>query len=126
MLATASGCAFEVERGPDWLLVRLLGPDDLVASHPPLADALWSLLHQHFTYRVVLELDQVDILNSYLISQLVTLHKRVVAHDGVMRLCGLSAHNRRVLRTCRLHERLATYDDRQAAVMAGCGPRLPR
>ncbi len=126
MRATAPGCEFEVERGPDWLLVRITGLDDIVSTPPRLADALWSLLHQHFTYRIVLELDQVDTLDSYLIGQLVTLHKRVVEHDGVMRLCGLSAHNRRVLHTCRLHEHLPTYDDRQEAVMAGCGPRQPR
>ena len=126
MLATAPGCEFEVERGPDWLLVKITSLDDNASPPPPLADALWSLLHQHFTYRVVLELDQVDTLDSYLIGQLVTLHKRIDEHDGVMRLCGLSAQNRRVLRACRLHERLPTYQDRQMAVMAGRGPMQPR
>ena len=122
MLATAPGCRFEVERGPDWLLVKVTSLD----QHTPLAETIWSLLQQHFTYRVVLELDGAKVLNSYLIGQLVALHKRIDEHDGVMRLCGLSAYNQQVLHTCRLDDRFLTYHDRHDAVMAGHNPEQPR
>jgi len=126
MLATADGCQFEVERGPDWLLVRITRVPENTASPPPLGDDIWELLQQHFTYRVVLELDEVDVLNSYLIGQLVALYKRIRQHDGVMRLCGLSAYNRQVLHSCRLDDRFLSYSNRQDAVMAGCCPCRPK
>ena len=91
-----------------------------------MADGLWELLQRHFTYWLVLELDQIEVLNSYLIGQLVRLYKLIRAHDGVMRLCGLSAYNRRVLQISRLDDRFLPYRDRQEAVMGCCRPRLPR
>lgn len=126
MNAVAPGWDLDVQRGPDWLLVKIKSQDGATAE-PPLADGLWGLLERHFTYRVVLELDQVDVLNSYLIGQLVRLYRLICDHDGVMRLCGLSPHNLDVLRTCRLDDRFMSYRDREEAVMgACCGPRLPR
>jgi anti-anti-sigma factor len=126
MLAIAPGCDLDVERGPDWLLVRVASLDPAEPDTPPLADRVWHLLQQHFTYRLVLELDQVRLLTSRLIAQLVQLHRRIEEHSGVMRLCGLSPQNREILHTCRLDERLAPYEDRQAAVMAREYPRQPR
>ncbi len=126
MLATAPGCRFEVERGPDWLLVRITSLDKRDSEYPPLSETIWSLLQQHFTYRVVLELDGLGVLNSYLIGQLVALYKRIDEHDGVMRLCGLSAYNQQVLHTCRLDDRFLAYHDRHDAVMADHHPEQPR
>jgi anti-anti-sigma factor len=125
MLAVAPGCELEVERGPGWLLVKIRSLDDPLAE-PPLADSLWDLLQRHFTYRLVLELDQVKVLNSHLIGQLVRLYKRIVEHDGVMRLCGLSPYNLDVMRTCRLQDRFRSYRDREEAVMGRSRPRHPR
>jgi len=123
MLAIATGCEFDVERGPDWLLVRLKNFDLAEPDSPPLADQIWSLMQRHFTYRLVLELDRVLLLNSSLIGQLVQLYRRIEEHDGVMRLCGLSSYNCQTLRACHLAEQLSPYQDRQEAVM-GC--RRPR
>jgi anti-anti-sigma factor len=121
MLALAPGWELDVERGPDWLLARLKCPGrssgDLAFDTPPLAKTLWAVLEQHFTYRLVLELDQVDLLNSHLIGQLVELYKRIREHDGVLRLCGLSAYNRQVLRACRLENRFWAYHNREEAVL---------
>ena len=58
MLTVASGCTLDVERGPDWLLVRIRNLDR-AEPETPLAEQLWALLEQHFTYRLVLELDEV-------------------------------------------------------------------
>ena len=126
MLATAPGCELNVERGPDWLLVRVANLDTTDSDAPPFAERIWRLLQQHFTYRLVLELDQVHLLTSRLIAQLVQLHRRIEEHSGVLRVCGLSPQNCEVLHTCRLDDRLTPYHDRQAAIMGCEQPRQPR
>jgi anti-anti-sigma factor len=126
MLATASGCDFDVQRGPDWLLIRVRSLELDPTNPPQLAEELWALAQQHFTYRLVLELDRLNVLNSHLIGQLIKLYKRIREHDGVLRLCGLSPYNRRVLRTCSLDDRFPAYESREEAVMGGSDPRLPR
>jgi anti-anti-sigma regulatory factor len=126
MLAIAPGCELDVERGPDWLLVRVANLDSAEPDSPPLAERIWRILQQHFTYRLVLELDQVRLLTSRLIAQLILLHRRIEDHAGVMRVCGLSEQNREVLHTCRLDDRLTPYENRQAAVMGSGRPRQPR
>jgi len=121
MLVSFRSCEFEVDRGPNCLLVKIKGLDDSAAT-PPLARKLWSLLEQHFTYRLVLEMDEVDLLDSHLIGQLLALGKRIEDRDGILRLCGLSEHNRQVLETCHLSSRFLSYRDREDAIM---GPRRP-
>jgi anti-anti-sigma regulatory factor len=123
MLTSAGGCDLAVERGPDWLLVRLRNFDFLAPDAPPLAEQLWSLLQQHFTYRLVLELDDVR-LNGPLIEQLAQLYRQIEEHDGVLRLCGLSPGSRQVLHASHLDDRLRPYEDRQEAVWGR--PHLPR
>ena len=115
MPALAEAWELDVDRGPDWLLVKVKGhhSDRTV----PLSEAVWQLLQRHLTYRVVLELDQIEVLDSHLIGQLIELYKRIRSHDGVMRLCGLSAYNRQVLHVCHLDDRLTPYSDREEAVM---------
>ena len=118
MLAIAPGCDWDVQRGPDWLLVRVRNVDLLDPDAPDLTERLWSLLEQHFTYRLVLELDEETSLNRRLAAQLLKLYRRIEEHDGVLRLCGLSPCNRHFLHTCRLDARLPPYDDPESAVMA--------
>ncbi len=125
MLAVAPGWELDVERGPDWLLVKVRS-QDASSAEPALSDSIWGLLEQHFTYRVVVELDQVRVLNSHLIGQLVRLYKLIRQRDGVMRLCGLTPHNLQVLRTCRLEDHLQSYRDREEAVMGCSRPQHPR
>ena len=125
MLELAHGWQLDVDRGPDWLFVRLhyvTGADGIPAD---LADLLWTLLRQHFTNRMVLELDDLPILRSELIGQLALLHKRIHADGGLMRICGLSESHRTALRSCRLSDRFPSYQNREDAVM-GHQPVLPR
>lgn len=117
MLDTSSSLKLDVERGPDWLFVRVNPPDGWDDA-PPLADAVWHIIEQNFTYRVVLELDQIPLLRSCLIGQLVLLAKRVYNHGGLLRICGLSPHNLEVLSAARLGAILPNYRDRSDAVMA--------
>jgi anti-anti-sigma regulatory factor len=113
MLTSTGGSGLAVERGPDWLLVRLRKLD--LTDAPPLVDQLWSLLQQHFTYRMVLELDDVQLTDD-MIEQFAQLYRRIEAHDGVLRLCGVSPGSRQVLHASHLDERLLPYGDRQEAV----------
>ena len=117
MQALAPGWELEVERGPGWLLVKLGCPDQDASDSPPLADELWSLMERHFVYRLVLEMDQVKLLQSYLLGQLVLLNKRIHEHDGVLRVCGLSAFNQEVLERHKLSGRLPVYGNLEEAVL---------
>jgi anti-anti-sigma factor len=127
MLELASEWTVEVQRGPDWLFVRLHGPDDGDAEGTDLANRLWSMLEQHFTYRVVIELDDVPVLRSYLLGQLVMLHKRIHSRGGMLRLSGLSEDHLAALRACRLDHTFSRYPTREDAIMGtGYVPRQPR
>jgi anti-anti-sigma factor len=124
---TDAGWQMDVDRGPDWMFVRLhpgdssRGIDDF-----SLAEKVWSVLEQCFTYRLVLELDRVPMLQSGLIAQMVLLSKRVHSHSGTLRLCGLSPENQKVLQLCRLEGCLPSYDNRSEAVMGEHRPAQPR
>jgi anti-anti-sigma factor len=124
MVETQSGCELDVERGPDWLLVRVGGLD--AVNPAPLADEVWDLAQKHFVYRIVLELDRVEVLDSHLIGELLRLYKQLQGREGLLRLCGLSPRNRRVLCGCALEDRFPSYETRHEAVLGGCDPRLPR
>lgn len=121
MPIAAVHCELGVERGPDWLFVKLNNVDPDAFETLQLADHIWSLLEQHLTYRVVLEMGAVKILRSELVAQLVLLCRKIHHHGGVIRLSGLSANNQRVLQACSLLDRLPAYRDRFEAVM-GCHP----
>jgi anti-anti-sigma factor len=103
----------QIERGPDWLFVRLRpDPEHL----DQVAERLWALLNQHFVYRLVLEMDEVDFLPSVLMGQLVMLQKRILQHDGALRLCGLTDSCEQALHFCRLDHTLAHFKTREDAV----------
>ena len=126
-LALSTGWDLDMDRGPGWLFVRVHEPDVIHLSDtsligrsgPPveLADALWELLEQNFSRRLVVELDGLTILPSYLVGQLVKLHKRITTQGGIMRVCGLSPQCEQVLRLHRLADRLYPYQDREEAVL---------
>jgi anti-anti-sigma factor len=113
------------DRGPDWLFIRLHVDGDSYYGAPNIADRVWSVLQQHFVYRVVLEMEEVEFLSSHLIGQLIMLQKRVLQHGGALRLCGLSPSCQDVLRVCRVITILPAYESRTDAVM-GRGVVKPR
>ncbi|HWB00391.1 MAG TPA: STAS domain-containing protein [Pirellulales bacterium] len=125
MVSMAPGWSVDVERGPDWLFIKLHCEPENIWDSPPLAAMIGKLLEQHFTYRLVLECDELSVLHSTLIAELIQLHKRIAAHDGVMRLCGLSEDNRAVIERCRLSTRFPNNCDRAEAVL-GSRPAKPR
>jgi anti-anti-sigma regulatory factor len=125
MLKTARGWDVSIERGPDWLFIKLLVAPDSAGDFSDLAEHLWHVLQQHFTYRVVLEFEGPPLLNSSLLGQLVLLHKRLHTHGGVLRLCGLSPDQQQVICSSRLESRFPVYSNRADAVW-GHRPAQPR
>jgi anti-anti-sigma factor len=107
----------DIDRGPDWLFIRLSPPRHGDTGEIPLAEMIWQKLEQCFCYRVVLELNDVSFLRSWMIGELVRLHKRVASQGGMLRLAGLSHEAETVLRICRLTDRFPAYRDRTEAVM---------
>lgn len=145
MLGLSSDWVLQVERGPDWLFVRPSTPPDSALAEDghadnghadngraenwqdggSLAESVWSVVKQHFTYRVVIECDDLNDLTSGFIAQLVSLRRRLQKHDGTLRLCGLSDGSQDVLRLCRLGELLPHFASRSQAVLAH-RPAQPR
>ena len=125
MLELAGEWSVDVERGPDWLFIRMRGPEDGKVEPVDLADRIWRLMEQQFTYRLVLELDDVPLLSTYFLGQLVMLHKRIHSHDGMLRLSGLTDEALDVMRSCRLDHSFSRYSTRADAVM-GYVPSKPR
>jgi anti-anti-sigma factor len=120
----SDGWNAELDRGPDWLFVRLSGTDSRGGA-ADLSGAIWKLLEQSMAHRLVLELEGLSILPSHVIGELVRLHKRIHAQGGLMRLSGLSEQCQEVLRINRLDDRFPHYHSRHEAVM-GCRPVQPR
>lgn len=125
MANTATAWKLEVERGPGCLFVQLEPSPEALPTWDGLADHLWELLEGQFTYRIVLDMRDVEIMNSTLIGQLVMLHKRVHTHEGMLRLCHLSEANQQVLQGIRMLDRFPNYANREQAVM-GHRPAYPR
>ncbi|ADB14710.1 hypothetical protein Psta_0013 [Pirellula staleyi DSM 6068] len=125
MVQLAPGWSMELDRGPDWLFVRVIATRQGDTGEIALADAVWDSLEQAFTHRLVLELDDLVLLRSWMVGQLVLLHKRVTTKEGTMRIAGLSDANQLVLRMMRLEERFPQYQSRSDAVM-GHRPLQPR
>ena len=119
------GWTLELDRGPDWLFIRPVPQDDALSAEVDLAEAIWERMEQQFLNRVVVEMDAVPLLRSWLIGQLVLLHKRIVSRGGLVRLAGMSDDNQRVLEMVHLDDRFPQYTDRGSAVM-GQRPAKPR
>ncbi len=117
LLELAPQWAIDIDRGPDWLFIKLVPPRDGDNGEVPLAQMIWQQLEQCFCYRVVLELDDIGYLRSWMIGELVRLHKRVSTHGGMLRLSGVSHEAETVLRICRLADRFPAYRNRTDAVM---------
>jgi anti-sigma B factor antagonist len=125
LLAVAPEWSVDIDRGPDWLFIRLRPPRHGDTGEISLAEMIWEKLDQSFCHRVVLEFDDVTFLRSWMVGELVKLHKRLVSQGGMMRICGLSEASAGVLRACRLDDRFPAYRSRTEAIM-GHRPQQPR
>jgi anti-anti-sigma factor len=128
LLELAPEWTMDLDRGPDWLFIRLRPPAKNAGgttTEVALAESIYQRLEQAFCHRLVLELDEVPHLRSWMLGELVRLHKRVASQGGTLRLCGLSAAGEEALQACGLFEHFPTFANRHDAVM-GCNPRKPR
>lgn len=121
------GLKLSVDRGPNWLFVKLRSKDALPRRVPPIADGLWSIATRHFIYRVVLELDELDSLPPGMMAQMVLLQERLSQCGGALRLCGMSDECLETLHDCHLNTTLWNYSSRTEALMDSGRPCvLPR
>ena len=65
------GLKLNVDRGPNWLFVKLRPKRNFAEDVPQIADELWSIASRHFIYRLVLELDELRQMPAELVEQLV-------------------------------------------------------
>lgn len=104
-----------VERGPDWLFIRL---DGEAAGGRSFADAVWGVLRENLTNRVVLELESVEAIDDRLVSEISRLGQRVRADGGLIRICGLSDENLSRLRASPAAPEVPHFKSRTDAVLA--------
>jgi anti-anti-sigma factor len=111
------GLELNVDRGPNWLFVKLRPGQSPRVEEPQIADKLWSISSRHFIYRLVLELEDLEEMPSGMMGQLVMLQERLAQCGGALRICGLSPECEESLHNCRLDTALPNHASREAAVM---------
>lgn len=117
VMHTLEGFKLSVDRGPNWLFVKLRPTRHFAADVAHVADELWSIASRHFIYRLVLELEELRQMPADLVDQLVILQERLIQCGGSLRICGLSANCAEKLCDNQLDAALPNYATRQAAVL---------
>ena len=109
-----------LERGPDWLFVKLFPPDaDARRRGGDLGHALWNIAREHGANRMVVELDRIEWIDDRLLEGLEVLALLMRREGGVIRLCGLDGPNLDRYESCRVAEHLPHFSCRCEAVGAG-------
>ena len=83
-----------------------------------VGDRLSSLVDDEGRRLLLLDFGAVRKLSSALLGRLVGLHRKLLALQGRMALCGIDAELRRVFDLCQLPRLLHLYPDQQAALAA--------
>jgi anti-anti-sigma regulatory factor len=111
------GLELNVDRGPNWLFVKLRARETPRAEVTQFAEKVWSISSRHFIYRLVLELEDLEELPSGMMGKLVMLQERLAQCGGALRICGLSPECEEALQSCELDSALQNHSSREAAVM---------
>jgi anti-anti-sigma regulatory factor len=106
-----------VDESSEWLFFHLQRLGQGFTPEPPLAATVWKIVEERGRRRLVFELHEGTLLTSFLVGQLVLLHKRAVMAQGTFRLCGFSEQNHLTLRLMGLAERFPNFRSREDAVM---------
>jgi len=114
----AAGWEVAVERGPDWLFLRL-ERDDAGCGGDPIAERLLGMIRVNHAHRVVVEFDGSDQLDDTLLDAIGAVGSRVRDEGGLIRVCGLSEGDVRRLRSSGRTGDIPHFESRSAAV----GPR---
>lgn len=117
MIELKDGWELHLDASPDWLFFHVVAPSHRAMGEPPIAEAVARETTTSGIKRVVMDFSGNVMLFSYLVGQIVVLHKRLLLEGGAFRVCGLSHENADVLRVLHLNDRLPNYRDRGAAVM---------
>jgi anti-sigma B factor antagonist len=83
-----------------------------------VGDRLLALVEDEGRRLLVLDFTSVRKLSSALLGRLVGLHRKLLAVQGRMALCGIEPEVRQVFDLCQLPRLLHLYPDRRAAVAA--------
>lgn len=114
------GFDVSLERGPDWLFVRLAPYANGRARHGhDLGTSLWELARDHGTRRIVVELDGLDEVDEDLLDGLAMLGRILERESGVLRLCGGRAETLALHESCGAAAHLPHFPCRREAVRAG-------
>lgn len=113
------GFQLHVDRGPNWIFIKLRQDRRTRCEYSNFADQLWGIASRHFIYRVVLELDELDTLGPEITEQLVVLQDRLAQCGGALRICGLPHDCAKVLEKRHLDVALPNYATRHDAVLGG-------
>ena len=108
------GPSIEVERGPDWLFVRVAG--GATGPMEDLTTSVWETIREHGASRVVLELDHLDTIDEALGGVIGELGTRVRDAGGLIRICGLSEPKLTRLRRVAAAASVPHFDTRGDAV----------
>jgi len=122
----APGWKTELDRGPDWLFVKLYGPDGDEADATGLAESLRLMMSQELKGRLLLELEHVVDMPQDLVEELKMLRDELERDGGVLRLCGMGRDLESVLQANHFSHRFLHYRDRQEAVLGFYRPGKPR
>ena len=117
MIELKDGWQLHQDTSADWLFFHLVAPSHRAMGDPPIAEAVAREVSNTGIKRVVMDFGGNVMLFSYLVGQIVSLHKRLLLEGGAFRICGLSEENADVLKVLHLNDRLPNYRDRGAAVM---------
>jgi anti-anti-sigma regulatory factor len=121
------GLELNVDRGPNWLFVKVRTKKAPRKTVPRLADNLWAISARHFIYRLVVELDELDELPSAWMDELVELQSRLAECGGALRICGMSPECEETLQSCQTDTVLMNHSSRAEAVLgSGEYAILPR
>jgi hypothetical protein len=82
------GLELNVDRGPNWLFVKLRPKKTSRGKVPHIADKLWSISSRHFIYRLVVELDDPECVPPGWMDELSDLQKRLAECGGALRIAG--------------------------------------
>lgn len=122
----APGWKTELEQGPDWLFVKLYGPDGRTADASGLAETLFLLMYQDLVSRIVLELDGLTALPSDFLREILDLQELLDRDGGVLRICGLCPRFEGALQRRDVARRLTPFRTRNEAVLGLYRPNRPR
>ena len=107
----------DVSENNGWAVLGVSGEVD-VATVPRLREQLHSLVAQG-SHRIVVDLDQVDFLDSTGLGVLVGALKRVRTHDGELALVCTQPRIRKVFEVTGLTKVFSLYDSVDEAVSSG-------